>query len=261
MPLLLSPVPLKLGSRADRFHILKNLGEALEGLLARHLATKRQKNIQETLEEHLPIEHASRSARRSPNVERFQQAYREERLARYEQVVALRNLGMSQAALAKCVGIGQSTVGNWLEASAYPETTRGPKARRLDPYLFERWESGCHNMVRLHQELVARGYKGSYASVRDHLVRRRTFGKKNSIRGNELSPAPLSPRQATFLFLRRPEQLTPEEQADLLTLRQSHPEVNQTYDTDSSPLCKTGEMDKCSTNLLYSATRLLERLV
>jgi transposase len=45
-----------------------------------------------------------------------------------------------------------------------------------------------------------------------------------------LSPAPLPSRQATFLFLRRPEQLTPEEQADLLTLRQTHPEVNQTYD-------------------------------
>ncbi len=50
---------------AERFHILKNLGEALEGLLARHLATQRQKNIQETLEEHIPIEHATRSLRRS----------------------------------------------------------------------------------------------------------------------------------------------------------------------------------------------------
>jgi transposase len=210
---------------ADRFHMLKNLGEVLEGLLARHLATKRRKNIQETLEEHIPIEPASRSLRRSPKVERLQQAYREERLARYEQVVALRKLGMSQAAIAKRVGIGQSTVGNWLAAGAY--------VSRLDPYLpylFQRWESGCHNMVRLHQELVARGYKGSYASVRDHLVRRLPEGKKNSAKGNELSPAPQSPRQATFLFLRRPEKLTPEEQADLLTLRQIHPEVERTYD-------------------------------
>lgn len=39
------------------------------------------------------------------SVERLQQAYREERLARYEQVVALRKLGMSQAAIAKRVGI------------------------------------------------------------------------------------------------------------------------------------------------------------
>jgi transposase len=218
---------------ADRFHILKNLGEAVEGLLARHLGIKRQKKVQETLEEHIPIEQATRSVRRSPKVARLQQAYREERLARYEQVIALRKLGMSQAALAKRVGIGQSTVGNWLAAGAYPETTRGPYVSRLEPYLpylFQRWESGCHNMVRLHQEIVERGYKGSYASVRDHLVRRLPEGKKNSSQGKELSPAPLPLRQATFLFLRRPENLTSEEQADLLTLRQTHPEVNQTYE-------------------------------
>ena len=218
---------------ADRFHILKNLGEALEGILARHLAIKRQKKTQEMLEEHVPIEHATRSVRRSPKIKHLHQAYREERLARYEQVVALRKLGMSQAVIAKRVGLGQSTVGNWLAAGAYPETTRGPYVSRLDPYLpslFERWESGCHNMVRLHQERVERGYKGSYASVRDHLIRRLPNGKKNSSDGNELSPASLSPRRAAFLFLRRPETVTPEEQADLLTLRQTHPEVNQAYD-------------------------------
>src|SRR5262249_25013290 len=88
---------------ADTFHILNKLGEALEGLLARHLATKRQKHIRETLEGHFPIEHATRSVRRSPKVGRLQQAYREERLARYEQVVALRKLGMSHAAIAKRV--------------------------------------------------------------------------------------------------------------------------------------------------------------
>ena len=114
----------------------------------------------------------------------------------------MRNLGMSQAAIAERVGIGHSTVINWLAAGKYPETTRGPYVSPLDlylPYLFQRWQSGCHNMVRLHQELVAQGYKGSYASVRDHLVRRRTFGKKNSSHGTNLFPAPLSSRQVTFL--------------------------------------------------------------
>ena len=43
----------------------KNLREAVEGLLARHLATKRQKKIQDTLEEHISIEHATRSVSRS----------------------------------------------------------------------------------------------------------------------------------------------------------------------------------------------------
>ena len=32
---------------------------------------------------------------------------------------------MSQAAIAKRVGMGQSTVGDWLAAGAYPETARG----------------------------------------------------------------------------------------------------------------------------------------
>ncbi|MDQ2715295.1 MAG: transposase [Chloroflexota bacterium] len=40
---------------ADRFHILKNLGEALEGFLARHLVTKRKEKIQEILDEHAPV--------------------------------------------------------------------------------------------------------------------------------------------------------------------------------------------------------------
>jgi transposase len=217
---------------ADRFHILKNLGEALEGCLSRHLAAKRQKQTQEMLEEHNPIGEASRSTRRSPKVERLQQAYREERLARYEQMMALRKLGMSQAAIAERVGIGASTVSNWLAAGTYPETTRGPYVSRLDPYLpylFQRWESGCHNMVRLHQELVAQGYKGSYASVRDHLVRRLPEGKKNSAKGAGLSPVPLPSRQVTFLFLSQPEKLDTEEQETVRQLRQSHPEVELSY--------------------------------
>lgn len=211
----------------------ENLGEALEGCLARHLAAKRQNQTQKTLEEHLPIEEAPRSSRRSPKVERLQQAYREERLACYEQVVALHTLGLSQGTISERVGISHSTVSNWLAAGTYPETTRGPYVSRLDPYLpslFQRWESGCHNMVRLHQELVAQGYKGSYASVRDRLVRHLPEGKKNASKGAKLSPAPLPSRQATFLFLSRPEKLDTEEQETALQLRQSHPEVELAYD-------------------------------
>lgn len=218
---------------ADRFHILKNLGEVLEGLLARHLATKRQKKTQETLEDHIPIWHATRSVRRSPKVERLQQARREERLACYEQVVALRKLGMSQAAIAEQVGVGHSTVSRWLATNTFPETTRGPYVSRLDPYLpyiFQRWESGCHNMACLFRELVALGYKGSYERVRDHIIRLLPGGRKNAARGDMLSPAPVPSRQATFLFLRRPEELDAQEQETVLQLRQSHPEVERTYD-------------------------------
>src|SRR5216683_1132474 len=217
---------------ADRFHVLKNLGEALEGVLSRHLAAKRHKQTQEMLEEHNPIWEVPRSARRSPKVKHRQQAYREERLAYYEQVLALRKLGMSQATIAERVGIGHSTVSRWLAAPALPETTRGPYVSQLDPYLpylFQRWESGCHNMAALFRELVDRGYKGSYESVRDHLVRQLPEGKKNASKGARLSPAPLPSRQVTFLFLSRPEKLDAEEQETVRQLCQSHPEVELAY--------------------------------
>jgi len=217
---------------ADRFHILKNLGEALEGCMARHLAAKRKTQTRQTLEEHKPIEEVPRSARPSSKVERLQQAYREERLACYEQVVALHKLGMSQAAIAGQVGVGHSTVSRWL-AEAGPSFRRGPYVSRIDPYLpylFQRWESGCHNMVRLHQELVTQGYKGSYSSVRDHLIRRLPDGKKHGAKGAKLSPTPRPSRQVTFLFLRRPEDLDEAEQQTLLQLRQGHSEVDLAYD-------------------------------
>jgi transposase len=131
------------------------------------------------------------------------------------------------------VDVGHSTVSRWLVAGSFPETTRGPYVSRLDPYLpyiFQRWESGCHNMAGLFRELVALGYKGSYESVRDHIVRQLPEGKKNAARGDVLSPAPLPSRQATFLFLRRPEELSAEEQESILMLRQSHPEIDLAYD-------------------------------
>ena len=85
-------------------------------------------------------------------------------------------------------------------------------------------------MAALYRELRDRGYKGGYESVRNHLVCRLREGKKNASTGAKLSPAPLSSRQATFLFLRRPLDLDEEEQETVLQLRQSHQEVELAYD-------------------------------
>jgi len=78
---------------ADRFHVLKNLGEALEGCLARHLAAKRKSQTQDTLENHDPIEKRHGWPDDPPKWRSFEPPYREERLACYEQVVALRKAG------------------------------------------------------------------------------------------------------------------------------------------------------------------------
>ena len=115
-------------------------------------------------------------------------------------------------------------------------SSRKPReqASQLDrylPYLFERWEDGCHNIACLFRELVEQGYKGSYASVRDNLVRLLpTPGRKNEASPLSKAPALATSRQAAFLFLRRPEKLRVEEQETVAKLRQINPEVDRAYD-------------------------------
>jgi transposase len=218
---------------ADRFHVLKNLGEALEELLARHLAAHRRSQADKSSATPLSDVPSKQPPKLSPKEARQKQAKREERLAQYEQVVALRKLGFSQTAIADQIGIGHATVSRWLSSGTFPEQQPRPRKIGLDPhlpFLRERWESGCHNIAQLYRELVARGYTQSYRSVYEQLVRLLPEGKKNASHERDLSPTPLSSRQATFLFLRRSEELETDEQETLIALRQLHPEVDLAYD-------------------------------
>ena len=73
---------------ADRFHLLKNLREALEGLLAHHLAAECKRQTQATVDSQAPVWQSKRATHTSPKLERLQHNRREERLAHYEQVIA-----------------------------------------------------------------------------------------------------------------------------------------------------------------------------
>ena len=97
------------------------------------------------------------------------------------------------------------------------------------PFLRQRWEAGCHNILQLYRDLVAGGYTQSYQAVYDQVVRLLPGGKKNATTACTLSPTPLSSKSAAFLFLRRPEELENDEQEPLSTLRQLDPEIELAY--------------------------------
>jgi transposase len=169
----------------------------------------------------------------SPKEAQQKQAKREERQARYQQVMALRKLGFSQTAIADRIGIGHATVSRWLECGMFPEQQPRPRKTALEPhlpFLYERWEAGCHNIAQLYRELVARGYTQSYHSVYEQLVRSLPQGRKNARTSDLLPRPPVLARQAAFLFLHRPEALEGEEQETLALLRSLHPEVDQAYE-------------------------------
>jgi hypothetical protein len=51
---------------------------------------------------------------------------------------------------------------------------RTVRAGLLDPhlpYLLKRWDEGCRSNERLHEEIRARGYRGSLRTLRRHTAR------------------------------------------------------------------------------------------
>jgi hypothetical protein len=222
---------------ADRFHLLKNLGEALEGVLARHLAAHRKHQTETTRAAPILALQTQESPHVPPKNVALSQAKREERLAQYQHGVALREPGFSQTAIAEHVGLGHATVSRWLSHGTYPEQKPRPRSASVDPplpQLVERWKAGTHTIAELHRELVADGYSQQYNSVYRRLAR--SFPEGRQKRSTRSAPSgqkkqeltdqrpqpPVLARQAMFLFLRRPEERSAEAQETLAQLRSLH---------------------------------------
>jgi transposase len=140
---------------ADRFHLLKNLGEALEGMLARHLAAERKRQTETTRSRPIAVPSSAEPPKVLPKSVAVSQAKREARLAQYQQGVALREQGLSQTAIAGQVGISHATVSRWLSHGTFPEQKPRLRSASVDPYLpqlVERWNEGLSTVAQLHRE-------------------------------------------------------------------------------------------------------------
>lgn len=113
---------------ADRWHVLKNLREALEALLAHHLTIHQKKKTQE-MTRHQGSGMTEKQPTRSSQQAHIQGLHREERLAKYEQVLALLKQGMTHRAIADQVGIGLTTIQNWLLAGTFEDAQATPASQ------------------------------------------------------------------------------------------------------------------------------------
>jgi transposase len=161
---------------------------------------------------------------------------RERRLARYNQVWALHRDGWSGTAIARHLGIGHSTVTRYLRHETFPERRRSDAGRsRLDrwkPLLLERWNAGCRHSRRLFREIQGQGYRGSYQTLARYTQRLRQAqegaARRRPGRGRTPPPVadphrrPLTPRNAAWLVLRRPEHCDAADVEQLARLRTQH---------------------------------------
>lgn len=144
----------------------KNLGEAVQALLTRHLLAFRRTLASDAHrsggQTPMPGPPIKLPVKVMPALAPIREAREEERLARYEQVIALRKQGMSYQAIADHLGMGHATVQRWLKEGHFPKRKAREQASQLDPflpYIQLRRSQGCYNMVQLHHELRERSYQ------------------------------------------------------------------------------------------------------
>ena len=212
---------------ADRWHLLKNVGELLERLLHTHRAALADAALAEPAPVSAPpardSDPATSSSLPRPNATTFaspegvrsspesltparavaagRQAARQDR---YDRVKALRAQGLSHRAIGTRVGMTPATVRKYLSAPTCP--TRSPRRTkvgtltRVDAHLRTRWEAGCEDAQLLWREVQAIGFRGSLRTIQRHVERwRATDQRADVLRATASSaPRPPSPRQARW---------------------------------------------------------------
>ena len=205
----------------DRWHLLRNAGDALRGILERHHQDLRKAAwaAAQPVNPPAPEEAVAATPAAPPEPERRlsaaaqrSQATQERRDARFAEAVRLREQGTSIQALARDLGVERKTVRRWLRAGHAPTGRHADRGTSiLDPhraYLEERWQAGCRNTAALWRELKERGFPGQYTVVREWGTRRR----------RQDPPAGSRSRSHRPLLVKPPEAPTPRRAARLLTV-------------------------------------------
>ena len=153
---------------ADRFHLVKNLREALERLLERHRSRFRGIELPRTSTAPpdaaaLPREAHWQPTRRSAATQAAQQVRRAAWVACYQQVHRLHAAGESIVGIARQVGLSRGTVYHYLRSDSDPTAVRWQSSRsQLEPYLpylYQRWQEACENETQLWREIGEQGYQ------------------------------------------------------------------------------------------------------
>ncbi|GAC1350885.1 MAG: hypothetical protein NVSMB27_37730 [Ktedonobacteraceae bacterium] len=154
---------------ADRWHICKNEGDAVEDFLIRtHVRLPdAASNATEIQEPAVPPEAFSTT----PGRRRQSQARLLRKWKLYQQVQELHQQGNSLRKIADQLGLARNTVRTYVrQPPEQPQPTPRPlRTSLLDPYegyLLKRWSEGCRNAALLYREVCEQGFKGGNSLVR-----------------------------------------------------------------------------------------------
>jgi transposase len=228
---------------ADRWHLLKNLGDALSRILGHHhRALKKLTALPDPLEtaiaSTITLEDIAQVVPpNSPAHTELQQQRREQRMARYQEVQQLYQRGLTLSAIAAQTGLDRKTVRKYAYADELPERQSSSRSGSIldpyKPYLLQRWNEGCWTSRHLLDEIRAQGYPGGLTTLITFLghirkaqgIPSRTRNVSGVHPSDQLESRPLTPRRAVWLILNRPDQLKAHDLELIEQIRQLHPDL------------------------------------
>jgi transposase len=225
---------------ADRWHLAKNFGDALQKLFTRHAAALRQAahtagtgDAPAPLPAVLPPSPppAKPARRRKPPMLSAQQVWQR---AMYQRVRELAAADWSVAASSRELQLSKRTVRKYRDLEQFVDQRALARPSTVEPYrsyIEQRWRHGCTQVKQLWEELQAQGFRGSYKSV---WLFTRGWAVPEEPTG---APYPLvqpthparTPRQAMWLLVRPPEALDAAETTYRERLCQLCPEAATAY--------------------------------
>lgn len=225
---------------ADRWHLLKNLTEALERVLQNRngcMAEAAEVVKQAQACSAAAIIEAGATTLLSSRNEHTSQPSRERRRRQYDNVMQLHRQGTSIRGIAHRLKMSRMTVYRYLGAGSFPERAparpRGSRLEKYLPYIHRRFAEGCDNATQLWREVVAQGYPGKEAMVRRYVRRLRArvhlrslAEPDNSERLDTAFPVPSAKRAAWWLITEE-QNLKQQEQEFVIQLNRLSPEIQQ----------------------------------
>lgn len=112
---------------ADRWHLLKNLGDTVERYLAHHRLPSRE--VTEPTDTGVQVAEPVRHSKREQELS----ARREQKWKRVQQVQELHQSGLGIRSICKQVGLSRKTIRDYLAWTEVPKMVRSPRPTLLDP--------------------------------------------------------------------------------------------------------------------------------
>ena len=211
---------------ADRWHLLRNLGDALQAAVERYRQAVRQAALQ-VASGILGALVAAAADRPASAEERRRAVRRQQREETYAALVRLRGLGLTFEQIAPAIGLSKPSMHRWLQAGGPPQhhkPTRGRPSlsKPCLTFLEQRWAEGCRNASRLWRTLRQDGLKAS-----ERTVRRWAQARRQGLPAALADPAAAWPvptkRRCARLLTAKEEDLDPQERSFVLHLGMAAP--------------------------------------